>query len=89
MHSVIRTEYNRISPSRYYSGHILDPHPPFALCLAQAILKHGTDAMFITASLGLIIELLIETRLLSCKIRRQYRKVLVSVTLLHVPNHRS
>jgi hypothetical protein len=64
--------------SRYYSGHILDPNPPFGLCLTQAIFNHGSDPMFIVASLALIVELLIETRLLSVRVRREYRRVFVS-----------
>lgn len=56
----------------------MDPNPPFGLCLTQAIFKHGSDPMFIVASLALIVELLIETRLLSVRVRRRYRRGFVS-----------
>lgn len=65
----------------YYSGHVLDPDPHHGLCLAQAMFKHGSDPMFITASLALIIELLVETRLLDIPIRRSLRTALVSSVL--------
>jgi len=61
----------------YYSGHVLDPNPSWNLCLTQAIFKHGSDPMFITASLALIVELLVETRLLAIRVRRKVRTSLL------------
>ncbi|KAI0347988.1 hypothetical protein BDW22DRAFT_40477 [Trametopsis cervina] len=61
----------------YYGGQILNPTPPFGLCLAQAIFNHGANAMFITASFSLIIELLIVTRLLDIRIRQSVRTVIL------------
>jgi len=42
----------------FYSDQYLNPHPPSGLCIVQAILKHGTDPMFVVASLALVIEFL-------------------------------
>ncbi|KAI0095238.1 hypothetical protein BDY19DRAFT_902221 [Irpex rosettiformis] len=61
----------------YYSGHVLDPNPQYGLCLAQAMFKHGSDPMFITASLALIVELLVETRLLDIRLRGSIRTALL------------
>ena len=66
---------------RYYAGHILDPDPPFGLCLTQAIFQYGSDPMFIIASLALIVELFTETRLLPIRLPRQYRRSFVSMPL--------
>ncbi|KAI0690736.1 hypothetical protein BC835DRAFT_1417574 [Cytidiella melzeri] len=61
----------------YYSGHALNPDPPFGLCLVQAIFEHGSEPMFIFASLALIIELLVETHLLDIRIHRPIRIALL------------
>lgn len=53
-------------------------NPPYGLCLAQAMFKHGSDPMFITASLALIVELLVETRLLNLRIPGSVRTALVN-----------
>jgi hypothetical protein len=64
----------------YYSGDVLNPHPPFGLCLTQSAFRYGVDPMFIFGSLALIVELLSETRLLDLNfIRRPVRTALVSV----------
>ncbi|CAL1694360.1 unnamed protein product [Somion occarium] len=48
-----------IPPAMLYFGQeIMNPHPPIGLCFTQAILKHGTDPMFVIASLALVIEFL-------------------------------
>ncbi|THH33167.1 hypothetical protein EUX98_g1024 [Antrodiella citrinella] len=47
--------------SRFYAGQYLNPRPPKDLCTTQAILKHGTDPMFVVASLALVIEFLQST----------------------------
>lgn len=48
-------------PLRYYGKQILDPHPPYSICLAQAVLTRGVDPMFCTAALALILEILLQT----------------------------
>ena len=48
---------------RYYGDQILNPNPPFDLCFTQAMLKHGTDAMFCTAAFSLILEILFQTHI--------------------------
>lgn len=63
----------------YYSGHVLDPNPPFGLCLIQSAFRYGVDPMFIFGSLALIVELLVETNLLDIRIRRPLRTALVSM----------
>lgn len=65
---------------RYYSGRILDKHPSFGLCLAQAILKHGSDPMFIMASLALILEVLIEIHLLPIQVSHRTKTICVSTS---------
>lgn len=35
---------------RFYSGNFMNPAPPLALCLTQAVLKHGSDTMFVFSS---------------------------------------
>ncbi|KZS89442.1 hypothetical protein SISNIDRAFT_489129 [Sistotremastrum niveocremeum HHB9708] len=40
----------------FYSGHYLEAEPPYSICLAQASLKHGFDAAFISSTLVMIFE---------------------------------
>ncbi|THG99864.1 hypothetical protein EW026_g2572 [Hermanssonia centrifuga] len=61
----------------YYAQHILDPEPPFGLCLTQAILKHGTDPMFIVCSLALILDVLCETGMIMISITRRTRQLVL------------
>ena len=68
--------------ARFYAGHVLDPYPPASLCLVQAALKHGTDPMFIVASLALILDVLTDAVLIPILIRgRRARTYLVRPSL--------
>ncbi|KAI0081183.1 hypothetical protein K474DRAFT_1695307 [Panus rudis PR-1116 ss-1] len=42
----------------FVAGQDTNPVPPKGLCLTQAVLKHGSDPMFVVASLALVIEFL-------------------------------
>lgn len=61
------------SDFRYYGQQILNPFPPYGLCLAQAVLKHGSDPMFCVAALALILEILLETGLIVTPLTRKAR----------------
>ncbi len=75
-HTLSRVSFADTWPS-YYAQHILDPEPPFGLCLTQAILKHGTDPMFIVCSLALILDVLCETGMIMISITRRTRQLVV------------
>ncbi|GJE86216.1 hypothetical protein PsYK624_022960 [Phanerochaete sordida] len=64
-------------PLLFYGQDILNPHPPFALCLVQAILKNGVDPMYSAASLALVLEVLYEGEFIPCYFTRKVRVYLL------------
>ncbi|KAH8099735.1 hypothetical protein BXZ70DRAFT_940895 [Cristinia sonorae] len=67
----------------FYTNQYTNPHPPRGLCMLQAILKHGTDPMFVVASLALVIEFLQGTDLVV--ISMVTRKYMTSMRLICAP----
>ncbi|KAI0361071.1 hypothetical protein OH77DRAFT_1585244 [Trametes cingulata] len=48
-----------------YAGMIYNPKPPTALCAAQAALLEGVQCMFAMVSLSLVVDLLVESQVVS------------------------
>ncbi|KAL4252442.1 hypothetical protein ABKN59_002732 [Abortiporus biennis] len=67
----------------FYWGDILNSTPPFGICFTQAILKHGSDPMFVVASLALVIEFVQGTGILVIKFVSKRR--VSTVLLLALP----
>ncbi|KAK7686640.1 hypothetical protein QCA50_010240 [Cerrena zonata] len=69
----------------YYGQEILNRRPPHALCFSQAILKHGTDPMFVIASLALVIEFLQGTGKMVLRfIQKHHYRVAVLVAMPYI-----
>ncbi|KAA1471461.1 hypothetical protein DENSPDRAFT_880504 [Dentipellis sp. KUC8613] len=45
-----------------YAGEVNNPSPPFGLCFTQAVLRDSLEATFVMATLSLLVELFLRTR---------------------------
>ncbi|TFY71799.1 hypothetical protein EVG20_g1202 [Dentipellis fragilis] len=45
-----------------YAGEVNNPSPPFGLCFTQAVLRDSLEATFVMATLSLLVELYLRTR---------------------------